>query len=70
MTVERIVFIVAGFMVLLSVALTHYVHPYFVGLTIFVGLNLFQSGITKWCPLIVILKKLGVPSECQQTASE
>ena len=44
MTVERIVFIVAGFMVLLSVALTHFVHPYFVGLTIFVGLNLFQSS--------------------------
>ena len=69
MTVERIVFIVAGFMVLLSVALTHYVHPYFVGLTIFVGLNLFQSGITKWCPLAIILKKLGVSSECQQQAA-
>jgi hypothetical protein len=68
MTVERIVFIVAGLMVLLSVALTYYVHPYFVGLTIFVGLNLFQSGFTKWCPLITILKKFGVPSESEQKA--
>ncbi|WP_353573143.1 DUF2892 domain-containing protein [Candidatus Albibeggiatoa sp. nov. BB20] len=69
MTVERIVFIVAGFMVLLSVALTHFVHPYFVGLTLFVGLNLFQSGFTKWCPLAIILKKLGMSSECQQATS-
>lgn len=68
MTVERIVFIVAGFMVLLSVALTHFVHPYFVGLTLFVGFNLFQTGFTKWCPLVIILKKMGVQSECPQTS--
>ncbi len=66
MTIERIVFIVAGLMILLSVALTHFVHPYFVGLTIFIGLNLFQTGFTKWCPLITILKMVGVPSENQQ----
>ncbi|MEK7989490.1 MAG: DUF2892 domain-containing protein [Thiotrichaceae bacterium] len=69
MTVERIVFIMAGFMVLLSVALTHFVHPYFVYLTIFVGLNLFQSGFTQWCPLVTILKKLGIQSESQHSAN-
>jgi hypothetical protein len=69
MTVERIVFIVAGLMILLSVALTHFVHPYFVGLTIFIGLNLFQTGFTQWCPLITILKKLGVQSESQRSAN-
>lgn len=61
MTISRIVFIVAGFMVLLSVALTHWVHPHWMWLTVFVGANLFQSGITKFCPLVIILKKMGVP---------
>lgn len=60
MTINRIVFTVAGFMVLASVALTHWVHPNWVWLTVFVGANLFQSGITKWCPLAIILKKMGV----------
>ena len=61
MTVDRIVHMVAGFMVLLSVILAHYVHPYFIGLAIFVGINLFQSGITNFCPLASMLKKAGVP---------
>ncbi|ABK44244.1 hypothetical protein Mmc1_1736 [Magnetococcus marinus MC-1] len=61
MTITRLIPIVAGFMVLLSVLLTHYVHPNWVYLTIFVGINLFQSGITGFCPLATILKKLGFP---------
>jgi uncharacterized membrane protein HdeD (DUF308 family) len=60
MTVDRIVHLVAGLMVLLSVGLAHYVHPYFIGLAIFVGINLAQSGITNFCPLASILKKAGV----------
>ena len=63
MTVDRLVRLFAGLMILLSVALTHYVHPYWVFLTLFVGANLFQSGLTNICPLSTILKKLGVPAE-------
>ncbi|MCU7843884.1 MAG: DUF2892 domain-containing protein [Candidatus Thiodiazotropha sp. (ex Monitilora ramsayi)] len=62
MTVDRYVRLFAGLMILLSVALTHYVHPYWVFLTLFVGANLFQSGFTNICPLSSILKKVGVPT--------
>jgi len=60
MTVDKLVRLFAGLMVLISVALTHFVHPYWIGLTIFVGLNLAQSGLTNICPLAAILKKMGV----------
>lgn len=60
MTVDRVVRLVAGLMVLLSVALTYYVHPYWMALTIFVGANLAQSSHTNICPLASILKKMGV----------
>jgi hypothetical protein len=45
---------------MLSLALGTWVHPYWYGFTAFVGLNLFQSAFTKWCPLMSILRKLGV----------
>ncbi len=51
---------IAGFFVVLSVALGHYVHPYFYFFTLFVGLNLFQSAFTKWCPMITFLRLLRV----------
>ncbi|MCW9012740.1 MAG: DUF2892 domain-containing protein [Gammaproteobacteria bacterium] len=60
MTVDRIVHLIAGIMVLISIALAHFVHPYWIGLAAFVGLNLAQSGITNFCPLSSILKKSGV----------
>ncbi len=65
MNTERIVRIFAGLMVLLSLALgvsasPVYVSAYFLWVTVFVGANLFQSGITKFCPLEMILKKMGV----------
>lgn len=60
MTVDRIVHLVAGLMVLLGLTLAHYVHPYWVLLPAFVGLNLAQSGLTNFCPLAFILKKSGV----------
>jgi len=60
MTVDRIVSLVAGLMILVSIALTQFVHPNWVILTAFIGLNLAQSGITKFCPLAFILKKTGV----------
>jgi len=65
MTADRIVHIVAGSFILLSLALGVEVSPvfvsnYFLLLTAFVGLNLFQSGFTNFCPLNNILAKLGV----------
>jgi hypothetical protein len=59
MSIERIVLAVAGFFVMLSVLLAHYHHPYWLFFTAFVGLNLFQSAFTGFCPMATILKKLG-----------
>ncbi len=51
---------IAGAFVLASVALGHWVHPGFYLFTAFVGANLLQSGFTKWCPMMAILRRLGV----------
>jgi hypothetical protein len=64
MTIDRVVFAVAGAMVLASLALAYLLHPYWLALTVFVGLNLLQAAFTGFCPLALILKKLGVPSGC------
>lgn len=63
MSVERGVAAFAGFMVLLSVALTYFVHPYFVWLTVFVGANLLQQSFTGFCPAAMVMRKLGIRSE-------
>jgi hypothetical protein len=62
-SLERSVEAFAGFMVLLSVALTHWVHPGFVWLTVFVGANLFQQAFTGFCPAAMAMRKLGLRSE-------
>ena len=62
MTVERYLRLVAGFFVLLSLSLGYLVSPYWYLFTAFVGLNLFQSAFSNWCPLMTILKKLGIKS--------
>jgi len=59
MTIERIVLAFAGTAILLSLGLAHYVSPYWLWLTAFVGFNLLQSAFTGFCPLAIILKKLG-----------
>lgn len=59
MSIERIVLVFAGSMILLSLALTHYHDPNWVWLTVFVGANMLQASFTKFCPLAIILKKLG-----------
>ena len=59
MTVSNAVTAMAGAMVLISLALTYFVHPNFVWLTVFVGVNLFQSSFTGFCPAAEIFKKLG-----------
>lgn len=60
MTINEALRAIAGFFVLLSVALGHWVHPGFYYFTAFVGLNLLQSAFTKWCPMISILRALGL----------
>ena len=60
MTVNRYLRLIAGFFILLSVALGHYVSPYWFLFTAFVGLNLLQSAFTDWCPMMTILRKLGI----------
>lgn len=59
MNIDRAVMAFAGFVVLLSVTLAHFVSPWWLLLTAFVGLNLFQAAFTGFCPLAIILKKAG-----------
>jgi len=60
MTVNEALRALAGFMILLSLALGIWVHPYWFVLTAFVGLNLLQSAFTRWCPAMAIFRKLGL----------
>ncbi|MDE8809081.1 DUF2892 domain-containing protein [Aeromonas hydrophila] len=60
MTVDNGVRVVAGCMLLLSLLLTTWVHPGFVWLSVFVGVNLIQSAFTGFCPAAMILKRLGL----------
>ena len=69
MSLEHAVEAFAGFMVLLSVVLTYFVHPGWMWLTIFVGVNLFQQSFTGFCPAAIILKKVfGLKTEAQLAA--
>lgn len=61
MNVNRVLHIVAGTLIMLSLALAHFVSPKWLYFTAFIGVNLFQSGFTNWCLMSTILKKLGVP---------
>jgi len=54
----------AGLFILLSLVLTHYHSPNWLWFTAFVGFNLLQSSITNFCPLEIVLKKLGVGGSC------
>ena len=62
MSIERYLRLIAGFFVMLSLALGYWVHPAWFLFTAFVGLNLFQSAFTNWCPMMTFLKKAGVKS--------
>ncbi|WP_129782298.1 YgaP family membrane protein [Peristeroidobacter soli] len=59
MVIDRIVLAFAGLMVLTSLSLAYWVSPYWLILAAFVGLNLFQAAFTGFCPLAMVLKKLG-----------
>jgi hypothetical protein len=60
MSLDRAVMMFAGFMVLVSLALTHWVHPAWIWLTVFIGLNLLQASITGFCPAAILFRRLGV----------
>jgi hypothetical protein len=60
-TVERALRLIAGAFVALSVVLGVYVNANFLWFTLFVGVNLFQSAFTNWCPMMVILRQCGLP---------
>lgn len=60
MTIDRALRLVAGVFVTLSVLLGIYVNQNFLWFTLFVGLNLFQSAFTNWCPMMAILEKAGL----------
>ncbi len=66
MSVERALTAFAGFMVLLSVALTVWVHPGFVWFTVFIGANLFQQSFSGFCPATIVMRKVfGLKTEVE-----
>ena len=60
MTDERALRLMAGVVVLISIALAHYVSIYWLWLAVFVGLNLLQSAFTNWCPAMSIFRAMGL----------
>ena len=62
MTVDRAVMAFAGCMILLSLALSQIMSPYWLLFTAFVGLNLLQSAFTGFCPAALAFKRLGIRS--------
>jgi hypothetical protein len=60
MTIEQMLRMIGGGFVAVSVLLGVYVHAGFLWFTLFVGLNLFQSAFSGWCPMVTILRKAGV----------
>lgn len=60
MSLERAVMAFAGVMILISVALTQLVSPWWWLLTAFVGLNLLQSSFTGFCPAAMVMRRLGI----------
>lgn len=64
MNIDKIVLSFAGAMVLASLALGYFVSPWWFLLNAFVGFNLFQAGITGFCPAAMILKAMGLKPGC------
>lgn len=58
MSLDRAVMMFAGLMVLVSIALTHWAHPAWIWLTVFVGVNLMQASVTRFCPAAIVLRRL------------
>jgi hypothetical protein len=64
MNIDRAVMAFAGLMILASVTLAHFVSPWWLLLTAFVGLNLLQASVTGFCPAAMLFGKLGMKSGC------
>ena len=64
MTLDRAVLAFAGFVVLVSLTLAHFVHPAWIWLTVFAGANMLQAAFTGFCPAAMIFKALGVKAGC------
>ena len=64
MSIDRVVFAFAGFVILASLVLSQVHSTYWLLMTAFVGLNMFQAAFTGFCPLAMILKKLGFQPGC------
>ena len=64
MNLDRAVLAFAAVMILLSVALVHFVSPWWLLLTVFVGLNMLQASVTGFCPAAIVFRKLGIASGC------
>ena len=70
MTLDRYLRMIAGAFVLASLALGHWVSPYWYLFTAFVGLNLFQSAFTNWCPMMAFLRWFGVKTCVHEMAAK
>jgi len=62
MNLDRVVFALAGGMILTSVALVHWLSPWWWLLTALVGLNMLQASVTGFCPAALVFKRLGIPA--------
>lgn len=60
MNVDRAVFVFAGFIVLAGILLSLAVHPWWIALSAFAGLNMIQAAFTGWCPAAIVFKALGL----------
>ena len=63
MTINEGLRLMAGVFTLISILLAHYMSPYWLLFTGFIALNLIQSSFIKWCPAMMILKKMGLKEE-------
>ena len=63
MTLERKIRVIAGNLLLVSLVLAHWVSPWWLLFTVFIGLNLLQSGLTNWCLMEDILRWTGIHRE-------
>lgn len=64
MTLDRAVMIFAGCVVLLGIALSLTVHPWWLALSAFAGINMIQSGFTGFCPAAILFRKMGIAPGC------
>jgi hypothetical protein len=70
MTMERWIRLIAGSFIMISLLLAHFVSPYWLWFTAFVGVNLFQSALTRWCLMEKILARLGIPGACPSSKTQ